>query len=97
MRSGFKPLSNAYACYSLPVTLFGNGFELESSCGIQQGDVCEPAMFAIAIQKTVLELVDLNLTFQYWYLDDVYFADLPVMLRVLWYISKRNLSPRGCK
>ena len=27
-------------------------------------------MFAIAIQKTVLELVDLNLTFQYWYLDD---------------------------
>ena len=97
MRSGFKPLSNAYACYSLPVTLFGNGFELESSCGIQQGDVCEPAMFAIAIHKTVLELVDLNLTFQYWYLDDVYFADLPVMLRVLWHISKRNSAPRGCK
>ena len=31
---------------------------------------CGPAMFAIAIHKTVLELVDLNLTFQYWYMDE---------------------------
>ena len=59
----------AYACYSSAATLLGNGFELESSCGVQQGDVCGPAMFAITIHK-ILELADLNLTFQYWYLDD---------------------------
>ena len=34
----------AHACYSTPAMLFGNGFELESSCGVRQGDVCGPAM-----------------------------------------------------
>ena len=60
----------AHACYSTPAFLFGNGFEVQSSCGVQQGDVCGPALFAIAIQKTILELTELNLSFQYWYLDD---------------------------
>ena len=41
----------AHACYSSPATLFGNGYELESSCGVQQGDVCGPAMLTIAIHK----------------------------------------------
>ena len=27
-------------------------------------------MFAVAIQKTILELSQLNLSFQFWYLDD---------------------------
>ena len=65
----------AYACYSTPASLFGNGFELESSCGVQQGDVCGPTLFAIAIHKTIMELDDLNLTFQYWYLDDGILCD----------------------
>ena len=38
------PYAHAHACYSTPAMLFGNGFELESSCGVQQGDVCGPAM-----------------------------------------------------
>ena len=34
---------HAHACYSTPASFFGNGFELESSCGVQQGDVCGPS------------------------------------------------------
>ena len=60
----------AHACYSNPATLFGHGFQLDSSCGVQQGDVCGPALFAIAVQRTILDLSALNLSFQFWYLDD---------------------------
>ena len=59
-----------FACYSEPSILFGDGFELKSSSGVQQGDVCGPALFAITLQKVLLRLQELDLTFQHWYLDD---------------------------
>jgi len=51
-----SPLLYPYAasCYSQPAVLFGPGFTLPSKCGVQQGDVCGPALFALALQRLVL-------------------------------------------
>ena len=35
----------SFARHSEPCALFGNGFELKSPSGVQQGDVCGPARF----------------------------------------------------
>ena len=60
----------AAACYHKPSVLFGNDFEISSSQGVQQGDVCVPLMFSIALHRLVLRLEQLGLSFQHWYLDD---------------------------
>lgn len=60
----------ALACYREPSKLFGQGFQLDSSRGVQQGDVCGPALFAIALHCVILRLNELDLNFQNWYLDD---------------------------
>ena len=60
----------AVACYGKPVTLFANGFQLESADDEHQGDPLAPAFFAATIQC----LVDLcnvpGSHWSLWYLDD---------------------------
>ena len=60
----------AWACHHQPNILFGDCLRLESSCEVQQGDVCGTVLFAIALHKVVLKLQELGLNFQFWYLDD---------------------------
>jgi hypothetical protein len=60
----------AYACYSHPTCLFGDGFTLQSTRGVQQGVVLGPALFALAVHPVVLKLQSLPLDLQEWYLDD---------------------------
>ena len=60
----------AVACYKDSNLLFGKGYQLASTRSVQQGDVCGPALFAIALHRVVLQLEDLGLKFQFWYLDD---------------------------
>ena len=60
----------AVACYDHPTCLFGDGFTIQSTRGVQQGDVLGPALFALSIQPVLLKLQELELNFQGWYLDD---------------------------
>ena len=60
----------AFACYHHPTCLFGDGFTLQSTRGVQQGDVLGPALFALAIHPIVLKLEATALDVQAWYLDD---------------------------
>ena len=39
----------------------GDGYTLESTRGVQQGDVFRPALFAIALQAVVERLREINL------------------------------------
>jgi hypothetical protein len=55
----------ALKCYDHPTALFGEGFCLESSRGVQQGDVCGPALFALTIHDVVLKL-DASWTSSAW-------------------------------
>ena len=68
------PLLYPYAlsCYQQPTLLFGDGFEFHShsTSGGQQGDVCGPVLFALALHRVVLQLQELGLHYQFWYLDD---------------------------
>ena len=61
-------LPYAAACYRYPNYLFGDGFDLSSSRGVQQGDVCGPALFALA--PLILRLGEIPLLLNVWYLDD---------------------------
>jgi hypothetical protein len=60
----------AFACYNHATCLFGDGFTLHSTRGVQQGDVIGPALFALAIHPVVLKLNTISLDLQEWYLDD---------------------------
>ena len=62
-------LPNAAACYRNAI-LLGDGYTLESSRGVQQGDVLGPALFVIALQPVVERLRELNLELDMWYQDD---------------------------
>ena len=60
-----------WVCYQQPNILFGEGFRLESSCDVQQGDVCWPVFLAIALHKVVPRPQELDLNFQFWDLDGI--------------------------
>ena len=60
----------AAACYRKANILLGDGYALESTRGVQQGDVLGPALFAIALQPVVERLRELHLELHLWYLDD---------------------------
>ena len=62
--------SYAWACYHQPNTLFGDEFDLTSTRGVQQGDVCRPVLFAVALQRIILQQKEFFLRFQVWFLDD---------------------------
>ena len=51
----------AAACYRNANVLMGDGYVLESTRGVQQGDVLGPALFAIALQPVVERLRELHL------------------------------------
>ena len=60
----------AASCYAQPAVLFRQGFTLLSKCGVQQGDACDLALFAIPLQRLVLKLEEVGLKLQFWFLDD---------------------------
>ena len=60
----------AAACYRNANILLGDGYALESTRGVQQGDVLGPALFAIALQPVIERLRDIGLELNIWYLDD---------------------------
>ena len=60
----------AAACCRNANILLGDGYALESTRGVQQGDVLGPALFAIALQPVIERLRDLGLELNIWYLDD---------------------------
>ena len=60
----------AAACYRDSNLLLGDGYQLNFTRGVQQGDDCGPALFAIAIHTVVLLLRELGLDLNVWYLDD---------------------------
>ena len=57
-----------WACYHKPNALFGDEFNMISSRGVQQGDVCGPVLPSHC--SVVLQLQEFFLKFQVWYLDD---------------------------
>jgi hypothetical protein len=63
-----------YQCYRNPSTLFFGNHLISSSVGAQQGDLCGPMIFSLAIQPIILSLdSQLNI----WYLHDGTLADYP--------------------
>ena len=78
----------AWACYHRPNKLFGSDFELDSSRGVQQGDVCGPVLFAIAPHKV-------GLYFQFWYLDDGILCGSYEAVGQAMNLLKEQLSPLG--
>ena len=66
------PLLYPYAAarYQSPSVLIGDGFEVNSSQGVQQGDVCGHLLFSVILHRLLLRLEQLGLSFQHWYLDD---------------------------
>ena len=60
----------AAACYRIPNLLMGDGYTINSSRGVQRGDVCGPALFAIALHPVILRLREVGLDLNIWYLDD---------------------------
>ena len=85
------------ACYSVPTTVFCNGFRFESSRGVQQGDVLGPLLFALAAQKVALHLEEMGLEFQYWYLDDVHLAGDVSTLGEAFLAAKCRLEALGLR
>ena len=63
------PLLYPYAlsCYQQPTLPYGDG---HSTSGVQQGNVSGPALFALALHRVVLQLQELGLHYQFWFLDD---------------------------
>ena len=51
--------------------IFGSGYELESSRGVQQGDFCGPALFAVGLHWIALKVEEVGLQFQFLHLDDL--------------------------
>ena len=51
----------AAACYRNANVLLGDGYSLESTRGVQQGDVLGPALFALALQPVVERLREIDL------------------------------------
>jgi hypothetical protein len=65
----FLPYANF--CYGSPTPLIGQGFQLSSSEGTQQGDVCGPLFFAVTLQQLIkVACPDNPLAWTRFYLDD---------------------------
>ena len=88
-------LSYAQSCYNHSTTLFGQGFVVESTRGIQQGDVCGPVLFSITIQQVLLRLESMGLQFQYWYLDDGLLCGSASVLREAFKVLKDMFGSMG--
>jgi hypothetical protein len=65
----FLPYANY--CYGAPTPLIGQGFQLSSCEGTQQGDVCGPLFFAVTLQQLIRVTCPANpFAWDRFYLDD---------------------------
>ena len=85
----------AAACYRNSNIQLEEGYTLESSRGVQQGDVLGPALFAIALQPVVERLRELNLELDIWYLDDGLLVGTIDAVRTALSILKEHLPSSG--
>ena len=85
----------AAACYRNANVLMGDGYVLESTRGVQQGDVLGPALFAIALQPVVERLRELNLELHLWYLDDGILVGTIDTIKMALKLLKELLPSRG--
>ena len=60
----------AAACYGRPSRMCGNGFTIWSEAGVQQGDVCGPLFFSLAIHPVVKAAEEGEADWNCFYLDD---------------------------
>ena len=60
----------AAACYGKPSRMCGNGFVILSEAGVQQGDVCGPLFFSMAIHPVVQKAANKGADWNCFYLDD---------------------------
>ena len=88
-------LPYAWSCYSFPNYLFGPSVHLTSDSGVQQGDVCGPLLFAVALHRVVTRLEALDLDINYWYLDDGTLCGSPSVLEEVLSLLVAELSKMG--
>jgi len=88
-------LPYAWSSYSFPNYLFGPGVHLTSDSGVQQGDVCGPLLFAVALHRVVTRLEALDLDINYWYLDDGTLCGSPSALEEVLSLLVAELSKMG--
>ena len=80
----------AAACYRHANVLLGDGYAVESTRGVQQGDVLGPALFAIALQPVVERLREINLELHMWYLDDGILVRVGFEKNMFFLLRKKN-------
>ena len=84
--------------------LFDHREQIESSCGVQQGDPLAPLYFCLALTPIVEEIRKLGPIYQKWYMDDGgIVAPTPILLEV-WRIPQEKgpalglfLNPKKCE
>ena len=58
-------------CYGKESLLDYNGFTIQSSCGVQQGDTLGPLFFALALSSLVAKVnTSCSLALPIWFFDD---------------------------
>ena len=75
--------------------LLGDGYSLDSTRGVQQGDVLGPALFAIALQPVIERLRDGGLELNIWYLDDGLLVGNVNAVKAALTLLKEHLPWRG--
>ena len=75
-------------CYGIESILDYDGFTIQSSCGVQQGDPLGPLLFALALNTLIAKInASCSLALHIWFFDDGTFigckADLLKALEIL--------------
>ena len=72
-------------CYGESTTLlYDHKWEIESTCGVQQGDPLGPLYFCCGINGLVNEILALNPVYNKWYMDDGGIIGDVELLRKVW-------------